>query len=103
MSIDRFENVATPLTAATVVVPESVPPPGLVPMAIVTFAVDVVRPPDASSIRTVTAGETDAPAVAVVGCWRYVSLDGAGVTLKVLLVFEVRPVLVKVSLRYLRR
>src|SRR5262245_22629335 len=40
--IERFENVATPLTAATVSVPLRVPLPGLVPMAIVTFAVDDV-------------------------------------------------------------
>src|SRR3954468_8048841 len=39
LSMDRFENVATPATAAMVVVPESVPPPGLAPMATVTFAV----------------------------------------------------------------
>ena len=38
----RFENVAIPPTAATVTVPESVPLPGLVPMASVTLVVAVV-------------------------------------------------------------
>src|SRR5438876_1112833 len=42
LSMDRLENVATPLTAATVVVPESVPPPGLVPIAAVMLAVELV-------------------------------------------------------------
>ena len=34
----RSENVATPATGATVLVPESVPPPGLAPSATVTLA-----------------------------------------------------------------
>ena len=38
--IERLEKVATPLTAATVVVPLSVPPLGLLPMATVMLAVD---------------------------------------------------------------
>jgi hypothetical protein len=38
----RPVKVATPLTAATVAVPESVPAPGLVPIASVTEAVDEV-------------------------------------------------------------
>jgi hypothetical protein len=42
LSIDRFENVATPLTALTLVVPESVPLLGFVPIAIVIDAVEVV-------------------------------------------------------------
>ena len=37
--MDRLLKVATPPTAATVVVPLSVPPPGLVPMATVTLEV----------------------------------------------------------------
>jgi hypothetical protein len=40
--IERFENVATPLTAATVVVPLRVPPPGLFAIAIVMFALEPV-------------------------------------------------------------
>ena len=39
--MDRLENVATPLTAATVAVPDSAPPPGLKPMDTVMLAVDV--------------------------------------------------------------
>src|SRR5258706_320357 len=42
LSMERLEKVATPLTAATVVVPESVPPPGLVPMAMATLALELV-------------------------------------------------------------
>ena len=61
--IDRFPNVATPPTAATVVVPESVPPPGFVPIAIVMLPVkDVTVVPPLSTARTVTAGEIEAPA-----------------------------------------
>src|SRR5256885_975378 len=41
LSILRLANVATPLTAATVVVPDSAPPPGFVPMATVTLPVNV--------------------------------------------------------------
>ena len=67
--IDRSLKVATPLEAATVVVPDSVPPPGLVPIAAVTLAALAVRFPPASWICTVTAGLIDTPAVALVGCW----------------------------------
>src|SRR5258708_12309002 len=38
----RFENVATPLTAATLVVPERIPPLGFVPIATVTVPVNAV-------------------------------------------------------------
>ena len=55
MSIDNPLNVATPLTAATVAVPLSVPLLGLVPIARVTFDVfDVTVLPPASC--TVTTG-----------------------------------------------
>ena len=37
-----FANVATPLTAAAVAVPERVPPPGLVPSPSVTVPVNAV-------------------------------------------------------------
>src|SRR2546422_1326045 len=65
----RLEKVATPLTAATVVVPETVPPAGFVPIATVTLPVNpgtVLLM--ASSAATSTGGATCAPAVAVVGC-----------------------------------
>src|SRR3954469_16834779 len=66
--MERLENVATPLTAETVVVPDSVPPPGLVPMATVTLAEELVTVlPKASCTVTCTAGLTATPAVALVG------------------------------------
>src|SRR3954466_10433184 len=66
--MDRLEKVATPLTAATAVVPDSVPPPGLVPMATVMLAVELVTVlPNASCTVTCTAGLIATPAVAVVG------------------------------------
>ena len=69
--------MATPATAATVVVPLRVPEDGLVPMAIVTEAVLVVRLPKLSSIRTVMAGAIEAVAAVLVGCWLNVSLLAA--------------------------
>ena len=63
-------NVATPLEAAFVSVPLSVPLPALLFMAIVTLSVaEVTRLSFASRIRTVTAGEIELPAVVFVGCW----------------------------------
>ncbi len=51
------KNVATPLTAATEVVPLSVLPPGLFPNATATAPLNpVARLPKASSARTFTAG-----------------------------------------------
>src|SRR5260370_1125264 len=67
--MDRVLKVAVPPLAATVVVPLSVPPPGLVPMARVTLAVLLVRLLNASRTCTVTAGLMAIPAVVVVGCW----------------------------------
>src|SRR3954467_6400559 len=67
--MERLENVATPLTADTVAVPDSVPPPGLVPMATVMLAVELVTVlPNASCTTTCTAGLMALPAVALVGC-----------------------------------
>src|SRR5437667_397414 len=66
--MDRLGKVATPLTAATVVVPDSVPPPGLVPMATVTLTVEqVTEMTKASRTVTCTAGAIAAPATAFVG------------------------------------
>src|SRR3954465_8543461 len=67
--MDRLENVATPLTAAPVAVPDSVPPPGLVPIATVmltTHRVTVL--PKASCTVTCTAGLMALPPEAAVGC-----------------------------------
>src|SRR5512132_4378816 len=76
--MERLENVATPVTADIVVVPESVPPPGLVPMATVMLAVELVTVfPNASCTATCTAGEIAAPAVALVGCTVKASLEAA--------------------------
>src|SRR5438034_80552 len=63
------EKVATPATAATVAVPESAPPAGLVPIATVTSPGRPgtgVRP--ASNAVSRTAGAMAAPAVVVPGC-----------------------------------
>src|SRR6185436_16337319 len=67
--MDRLENVATPDDADTVVVPDSVPPPGLVPIATVMLAPELVTVfPNASCTATCTAGERLAPAIALLGC-----------------------------------
>src|SRR6266550_4030610 len=62
------ENVATPATAATVVVPDRVPLPGLVPIASVTLPVNPVAVfPWASRAVICTAGLIAAPATASLG------------------------------------
>src|SRR5713226_4092930 len=69
LSMLRLEKVATPFTAATTVVPESVPPTGLVPIATVTVPVKLAtRFPNASSALTTTAGVMTAPATVLLGC-----------------------------------
>src|SRR3954463_3099966 len=76
--MDRLGKVATPPTAATVVVPDSVPPPGLVPMATVMLAVELVTAlPNASCTVACTAGLMALPAVAFVGCTVKASLEAA--------------------------
>src|SRR5687767_16023207 len=82
--MERLENVATPADADTVVVPDSAPPPGLVPIATVTFAVELVTVfPNASCTATCTAGLIAAPAVVLVGCTVKASRDAAaGLMLK---------------------
>src|SRR6266571_1610944 len=63
------ENVATPFTAATVLVPDNVPPPGFEPIATVTSPVNAVAMfPWASSAVTSIAGVIAAPAAVPVGC-----------------------------------
>src|SRR3954470_11571053 len=81
--MDRLEKVATPRTADTAVVPESAPPPGLVPIATVMLAVELVTVlVNASCTVTCTAGEIDTPAVAFVGWTVKASFEAAaGVTL----------------------
>src|SRR5512145_1657729 len=76
--MDRGENVATPLVADTVVVPDSVPPPGLVPIATVMLAVELVTVLlNASCTVTCTAGAIATPAIALVGWNVKASLDAA--------------------------
>ena len=68
MSIDRSANVATPLDALTDTVPDSVPPPGFVLIAIVTVALlEVTGFPPASSTGATTAGLITEPATTAVG------------------------------------
>jgi len=90
----RPVNVATPLTAAAVSVPDNVPLAGFVPIAKVTEAVEVVTVfPPASSTVTCTWLMV-APALVFVGCVVKASLvAGPAVTLKDALVAAVRPVL----------
>src|SRR5689334_22620884 len=79
----RLENVATPFTAAMVAVPDSAPPPGLVPIATVMLAVELVTVLlNASCTVTCTAGAMETPAVALVGWTVKASFEAAaGVTL----------------------
>ena len=80
-------------------VPESVPPPGLAPMATVTFPANPVAVlPCASRAVTPTAGLIAAPAVAFVGCTVNASwLATPGVMLKLELVAPARPLAAPVS------
>jgi hypothetical protein len=67
--MDRLPKVATPLTAVTVVVPDTVAPAGLVLSTRVTALVELVTgAPDRSSIVTTTTGLNVVPAVALLGC-----------------------------------
>src|SRR3954470_2264576 len=76
--MDKLENVATPLAAETVVVPTSVPPPGLVPMAIVMLAVELVTVLlNVSCTVTCTEGAMDTPATAFAGWTVNASLAAA--------------------------
>src|SRR5205809_860195 len=90
----RSEKVATPLTAATVVVPERVPLAGLVPIATVMLVVAVVTVlPWASWTATCTAGVIAAPAAALLGCTVKASFAAAPtLMLNAVLVAPVRPV-----------
>src|SRR5213076_1929645 len=93
------KKVATPLTAATGVVPLSVLPPGLLPSAMATAPVNPVATlPKASSARTFTAGLIWRFATVVLGCVPNTSWVAApGVILKPLLVAWFRPAAVAVS------
>src|SRR5512140_120577 len=89
--MDRLENVATPADAGTVVVPDSVPPPALVPIATVMLAMELVAVlSKASRTVTCTAGAMDTPATAGVG-WTVNASLAAGAWL-MLNAHEVAPV-----------
>src|SRR5438876_1166581 len=85
LSILTFANVATPLTAATLVVPTSVPPPGLLTIASAMLPVN--------GAAMLTAGATALPAVVLPGCTantRWVAPPAE--TLNAALVGDVSPV-----------
>src|SRR5512132_1826261 len=76
--MERSENVATPADADTMLVPESVPPPGLVPIATVMLAFELVTVLlNASCTVTCTGGEIATPAMAFIGCTVNASLVAA--------------------------
>src|SRR5205823_3036612 len=90
-------KVATPAIAANVLVPDSVPLAGFVPIPTVTLpAKPVAVLPSASSAVTRTAGLIVPLAVAVVGCAVKTSwVAGPGVIAKAALVADRPPALVK--------
>src|SRR5438094_299502 len=69
--MDSPPNVATPFTMGWVRVPDSVPPPGFVPMARVIVPEFWVRSEERRVGRAWSGGEgeVDTPATALVGCW----------------------------------
>ena len=89
----RPAKVTTPLAAATVVVPDRVPPLGFVAIATVTLPPKPVTVlPRASWTVTRTAGVMALPAVVPLGCTVNTSwLAGAGVTLNAALVAAASP------------
>src|SRR6266849_4214658 len=97
----NVEKVATPLTAATAVVPTSVAPDVPVPAAIATVTVPTkvgTRLPKASCALTCTGGVIVAPARVVVGCTVNANtLAAAGVMLKAVLATAGSPVAVAVN------
>src|SRR6266566_7751495 len=92
-------NVATPATAATVVVPPSVPPPGFAAIDTVTLPVNLVAVfPCASLAVSCAAGLIGAPAVVLVGGTVNASCVAApGVISKAPVVAPVTPVAAAVS------
>ena len=89
--MESVEKLASPAVAATVAVPDNVPLPGLVPIATVMLAVELVTVlPNESCTATCNAGAIAAPAVAFVGCTAKANWEAAaGVMLNALLVAPV--------------
>src|SRR5205814_10659288 len=92
-------KLATPATAATVLVPDKVPVLGLVPIATVMFPVNPVAVlPLASWAVIWTAGVIAAPATAFVGCTENTNCVAVpAVMLKAELVVLPAPVAVKIG------
>src|SRR2546426_885009 len=95
----RLEKVATPLTAATVVVPERVPLAGLVPIATVMLVVVFnAMSPSEFCTASCPAGVPAAPAAGLLGCTvKARSAAAATLMLNTLLVAPVRPVAAAVN------
>src|SRR2546422_968724 len=94
----RLLKVATPLTAATVVVAERGPLAGLGPISSMMLLEAVVTVlPWASWTATCTAGVIAAPAAVLLGCTVKTSFIAAPLMLNALLVAPVRPVADAVS------
>src|SRR5438034_10837295 len=90
------EKVASPATAATVLVPDKVPVLGFVPIATVMFPVNPVAVlPFPSWAVTSTAGVIAAPAVVVVGC----ALNTNGVAVPAVMLNAVLVVLARAACR----
>src|SRR2546427_4776 len=90
----RSAKLATPFTAATVVVPESTPAPGFVAIATVMVPVKLGTVlPNASWALTWTAGLTATPAVVLLLGWsvKATRVAPAGVMVNALLVAPARP------------
>src|SRR5574341_2473663 len=92
-------NTAMPAPAATVVVPDGRPAPGLLPIAIVTLPLKPVAVlPNASRAMTSICGVMVAPAVAVLACTANASVVAApGNTRNELSVGSATPAAVKES------
>src|SRR2546426_798147 len=90
--MERFPKLATPELAATMVVPERVPPPAFVPMAMVMLALEPVTVLlKVSSTVTWTAGAMEEPAATFEGWTVKASFEAAaGEMLNVLEVAAVR-------------
>ncbi len=99
LSSVRVEKLATPFTAATVVVPPSVLPPGLLPSATVILPVKPgTRFPAGSSAVTWTAGVIAPPATVFVGWTVKASCVAVpGVISNVVLVTVAKPLALAVS------
>src|SRR5512134_461969 len=86
------EKVATPATAATVVVPESVPGPGFTSIVSATFDVKLVTVFARESCAVTTTGGSATPATDVCGCAVNASwTTGAGTISNALLTDPVSP------------